>query len=173
MGKAMSQTKSINANALRHTRCRPLERSNRILESMLENIDSVERAAVEIAERAGFHGTELEKIGVAVHEVVANAIIHGNHFDCHKKVVVTIHRTVEQFEVSVWDQGKGFDLQSLPDPRDPDALLLPYGRGIYLARAFMDELYVQAGPANGTTVTMIKYLPFDEAPAAPGLTLAS
>jgi serine/threonine-protein kinase RsbW len=169
----MSQTKPSNANALRHPHRHTLERSNRILESTLEGVDSVERAALEIAERAGFDGTDLEKIVVAVHEVVANAIIHGNQFDCHKKVVVTIQRTFEQFEVSVWDQGKGFDLQSLPDPRDPDALLLPYGRGIYLARAFMDELYVQAGPANGTTVTMIKYVPFDEAPAAPSLTLAS
>jgi serine/threonine-protein kinase RsbW len=168
----MSQTKPNNLNALRQTRRQPLETCNRILESTLESVDSVERTALEIAERAGFHGTDLEKIGVAVHEVVANAIIHGNHLDRHKKVVVTILRTVEQFEVSVWDQGKGFDLQSLPDPRNPSALLLPYGRGVYLARSFMDELYVQVGPANGTTVTMIKYVPFDGAPAAPGLRLA-
>jgi serine/threonine-protein kinase RsbW len=171
--KAMSQNKPSNGIAHRHSRLHPLETSHRILESTLEGVDSVERTAVEIAERAGFHGTDLEKIGVAVHEVVVNAIVHGNHLDCHKKVVVTILRAVEQIEVSVWDQGNGFDLQSLPDPCNPDVLLLPYGRGVYLARAFMDELYVQAGPANGTTVTMIKYIPFDEAPAAQGLTLAS
>lgn len=169
----MSQTKPNNANAVRQTHRQPLETSNQILESTLESVDAVERTALEIAERAGFHGTDLEKIGVAVHEVVANAIIHGNHLDRQKRVVVTILRTVEQFEVSVWDQGKGFDLQSLPDPRNPNALLLSYGRGVYLARAFMDELYVQAGPANGTTVTMIKYVPFDEAPAALGLRLVS
>jgi serine/threonine-protein kinase RsbW len=173
MDKVMSQTKPSNVNALRQNHRHALETSNRILESTLESVDSVERTALEIAERAGFHGTDLEKIGIAVHEVVANAIIHGNHLNSHKKVVVTILRTVEQFEVSVWDQGKGFDLQSLPDPRNPDALVQPYGRGVYLARAFMDELNVQAGPANGTTVTMIKYIPFDEAPAASGLTLAS
>lgn len=169
----MPHTKPGNTNALSYTRRHPLETSNRILESRLESIDSVERTALEIAERAGFHGTDLEKIGIAVHEVVANAIIHGNHLDCHKKVVVTILRTVEQFEVAVWDQGRGFDLQSLPDPRDPDVLLLPYGRGLYLARTFMDKICVQAGPANGTTVTLIKYIPFDGAPAALGLKLAS
>ena len=171
--KAMSKTKPNNANAVRQTHRQALETSNQILESTLESVDPVERTALEIAERAGFHGTDLEKIGVAVHEVVANAIIHGNHLDRQKKVVVTILRTEEQFEVSVWDQGKGFDLQSLPDPRNPNALLLSYGRGVYLARAFMDELYVNAGPANGTTVTMIKYVPFDEAPAALGLRLVS
>jgi serine/threonine-protein kinase RsbW len=169
----MSQSKPRNTNSLGRSGFRPLESSHRILESTLDSVDSVERTALDIAERAGFDGTDLEKIGVAVHEVVANAIIHGNHLNCHKKVVVTLVRSVEQFEVSVWDQGNGFDLQSLPDPGDPAVLLLPYGRGVYLARAFMDEFYVQVGPANGTTVTMIKYIPFDKAPAEAGLTLAS
>ena len=169
----MSHTKASNANALRRTRRHPLEISIRVLESKLEHLDSVEKTALEIAERAGFHGADLEKIGIAVHELVANAIIHGNHFDCHKKVVVTFLRTLELFEVTVWDQGKGFDLQCVPDPRNADVLLLPYGRGIYLARAFMDEFDVQAGPANGTTVTMIKNVPFDGAPAGPRLRLAS
>jgi serine/threonine-protein kinase RsbW len=168
----MPQSRPRNANAPGHSRLRPLETSYRILESTLDSVDSVERTALEIAERAGFHGTDLEKIGVAVHEIAVNAIIHGNHLNCHKKVVVTIVRAVEQFEVSVWDQGDGFDLQSLPDPRDPAVLLLPYGRGVYLARAFMDQFYVQAGPAGGTTVTMIKYIPFDKAPAAAGPALA-
>ena len=155
----MSHAKQTDADPGRHTRRHPLETACRILESRLEDVDSVERTALDVAGRAGFHGTDLEKIGVAVHEVVANAIIHGNHLECHKKVIVTVLRTVEKFGVAVWDQGKGFDLQSLPDPRNPDVLLLPYGRGVYLARAFMDELYVEAGPGNGTTVTMIKYIP--------------
>jgi len=168
----MSHTKPSNGNGPRKTHFHPIETSSRILESTLDSVDSVEQTALEIAERAGFFGTDLEKICIAVHEVVANAIIHGNHFDCHKKIIVTILRSLEQFEVSVWDQGKGFDLESLPDPRSPEVLLLPYGRGVYLARAFMDELYVEAGPANGTTVTMIKHIPLDE-PAARRLTLAS
>ena len=164
----MPQTKPSNANVPCHTCRHPLEVSNRILESTLEGVDSVERTALEIAERAGFRGIDLEKIGVAVHEVVANAIIHGNHLNCHRRVVVTVLRTVEQFEVAVWDQGEGFDLDSVPDPCNADALLLPYGRGVYLARAFMDEMYVQAGPANGTTVTIIKYIPFDGGPQCQG-----
>ena len=167
----MTQTKPHQAGALHQAQRLPLETSSRILESMLESVELAERTTLEIAERAGFHGTDLEKIGIAVHEIVANAIIHGNHLDCHKKVVVTVLRTLEHFEVAVWDQGRGFDLESLPDPRNPDVLLLPYGHGVYLARAFMDEVQVDAGPANGTTV--IKYIAHDEAPPAPPVTLAS
>ena len=52
-----------------------------------------------------------------------------------------------------------FDLDCLHDlrsPRSPEVLLRESGRGIYLARAFMDEFHVQAGPAGGGTVSLIK-----------------
>ena len=55
-------------------------------------------------------------------------------------------------------QGKGFDLDSLPHPHSPEALLTGSGRGIYLARAFMDEFHVRPGPAGGTTVSLVKYI---------------
>src|SRR5690242_14863776 len=134
----MSHAKQSNRDAAQPHRWQPLETANCILESRLENVDSVERTALEIAERAGFRGTDLEKIGLAVHEVVVNAIIHGNQFKSLKKVVVTILRSLKVLEVAVWDEGTGFDVQSLPDPRSPDALLMPFGRGVYLARSFMD-----------------------------------
>jgi serine/threonine-protein kinase RsbW len=46
----------------------------------------------------------------------------------------------------------------LPDPRSPEALLKESGRGIYLARAFMDEFHVQPGAEGGTTVTLVKHI---------------
>ena len=52
-----------------------------------------------------------------------------------------------------------FDLDCLHDlwsPRSPEVLLRESGRGIHLARAFMDEFNVQAGPAGGGTVSLIK-----------------
>jgi serine/threonine-protein kinase RsbW len=169
----MSESKRSTGDAARGARRQPLEKANCVLKSRLENIDPVERTALEIAERAGFHGTELEKIGLAVHEIVTNAIIHGNHLKSRKRVVVTILRSLEELEVAVWDQGKGFDVQSLPDPLSPDALLMPRGRGVYLARSFMDEFHVQTGSTNGTTVTLIKYIRFDEPPSTPNSALPS
>jgi serine/threonine-protein kinase RsbW len=113
---------------------------------MLQIVDSVENDALEHARRAGFRGDTLEKIGIAVREIVNNAIIHGNRLDWQKKVIVSIARTADEITITVWDQGKGFDLDLLPDPHSPEALLKRSGRGIYLARAFMDEFHVQPGP---------------------------
>ena len=135
-----------------------VETTTRTLDSTMGNIDLLERDTLELAQSAGFLGDELEKVALAVREVVANAIIHGNRLDDQKKIVVTVVRTPEQFKVVVWDEGRGFDVNCLPDPGSPEVLLRESGRGIYMARAFMDEFHVQTGPAGGTTVSLIKYI---------------
>ena len=135
-----------------------VETTTRTLDSTIGNIDLVEKDTLELAQSAGFLGDELEKVGLAVREVVANAVIHGNRLDDQKKVVVTFVRTPEQFKVAVWDQGRGFDVNCLSDPGSPEVLLRESGRGIYMARAFMDEFRVQTGLAGGTTVSLIKYI---------------
>jgi serine/threonine-protein kinase RsbW len=142
----------------KHTTVRPLELTNLVLDSLLENADSVESATLEIARRAGFSGADVEKIGLAAREIVANAIIHGNRLDLHKKVIVTILRTNKRLEITVVDEGSGFEPDNLPDPRSAEVLLRKSGRGIYLARSFMDEFHVHIRPQGGATVTLIKYI---------------
>lgn len=135
----------------------PIETISRILDSTLESADFVETITLQSARSAGFSGITLEKIGLAVREIMINAIIHGNGLKSQKKVFVTIARTRRQLTVTVWDQGSGFDLDRLPDPRSPEALLKESGRGIYLAQAFMDEFHVQTA-GGGTTVTLVKHI---------------
>jgi len=135
-----------------------LEIRVRTLESTLESIDCAESAVLEVATRGGFRETTLEHIGLAVHEVVTNAIVHGNRSNVRKKVVLTISRTADELRILVSDQGDGFDPDCLLDPLSPQGLLEGSGRGIYLARTFMDEFCVQPDDAGGTTVTMVKYL---------------
>jgi serine/threonine-protein kinase RsbW len=147
---------TINSDSLNH--CLLPGPVTYTLDSTMDALDFLEHVAVEVARQADFHGDALEKIGLAVHEIAANAVIHGNQFDSRKKVVATIVRTREQIKITVSDGGAGFELERLPDPRSPEALLKDSGRGIYLARAFMDEFHVQTPAAGGTTVTLIKYI---------------
>ena len=136
----------------------PMGTTTRILDSTFESADFVENVTLQSARRAGFSDIALEKIGLAVREIVINAIIHGNGLKSQKKVFATIARTRKQLTITVSDHGDGFDLDRLPDPRSPEALLKGSGRGIYLARAFMDEFHVQTGAGGGTTVTLVKYI---------------
>jgi serine/threonine-protein kinase RsbW len=98
-------------------------------------------------------GTE-EDIETAVREALANAIIHGNHQDPHKRVYVTCGCALNgTISITVRDEGQGFDAGVLPDPTDENNLLLDHGRGIYLIRALMDEVSFEE---DGKVVCMRK-----------------
>src|SRR4029077_3885609 len=132
--------------------------TTQILDSTLDSADRAESAALEMARSSGFGEITVEHIGLAVHEIMTNAVVHGNHRDMHKKVVLTISRTAPELRIIISDQGDGFDPDRLPDPRSPEALLEGSGRGMYLARTFMDEFHVQRGCTRGATVTMVKHV---------------
>ena len=135
-----------------------IENLTRTLDSTLENVDVAETAVLAIAARAGFAGLDLSLIGLAVHEITTNAIVHGNQYDRGKKVFVAASRTYNRLEVTIADQGCGFDPDSVADCRSAKALLRPSSRGLYLARTFMNELHVLHGDLCGTAVVMVKYL---------------
>jgi len=84
---------------------------------------------------------------VAITEAVSNAILHGNKQDPSKKVHLLIERIAElpQLRVVVEDEGEGFDPASIPDPTTAERLLSESGRGIFLMRAFADEVTYQKG----------------------------
>jgi serine/threonine-protein kinase RsbW len=135
-----------------------IENLTRTLDSTLANIDVAETVVLTMATRAGFAGLDLSRIGLAVREITTNAIVHGNRYDLGKKVFVAASRTPDRLEITIADQGSGFDPDSVADCRSVEALLRPSGRGLYLARAFMDELHVRRGDLCGTAVVMVKYV---------------
>lgn len=95
-------------------------------------------------------------IQMALREALANAVIHGNHENPHKRVYVTCRCSIDgEVVVTVRDEGEGFDSHAIADPTDPQKRLLPHGRGIYLMRAFMDEVCFEE---TGKVVHMRKRL---------------
>ena len=129
-----------------------LETSTRTFDSTWESIHRAESEVLDVARRSGFRETILERICLALHEIMINAIVHGNGCDPHKKAVVTISRTPSKLRIEISDEGDGFDPDHLPDPLSPEGLLKGSGRGVYLARAFMDEFHVRREPVGWTTV---------------------
>ena len=127
-----------------------------VLDSALESVDVAEQMALDLARDAGFGDEDLDRIGMAVRECMVNAIVHGNGYSSHKKVRISVSRTPEQFMVRIADQGEGFDPGQLPDPLAEDNLMRHSGRGIFLMRAFMDDLQVCRLEPAGTEVTLVK-----------------
>ncbi len=135
-----------------------IENLTRTLDSTLANIDVAEMAVLAIATRTGFAAADLARISLAVREITTNAIVHGNRYDQGKRIFLTASRWFDRLEVTIADQGCGFDPSSVADCRSAEALLRPSGRGLHLTRAFMDEMHVGRGDLCGMAVILVKYV---------------
>ncbi len=127
----------------------------------MESVGEVEAAAEKIAAESGLDEDQRFHVGMAVREATVNAVLHGNEYDPARMIDVTFENTGADFVFKITDEGRGFDLDHLPDPLAPENLLRGTGRGIFLIRSLMDEVHFrQLHP--GTELTLIKHL----APAA-------
>jgi anti-sigma regulatory factor (Ser/Thr protein kinase) len=118
------------------------------------------------------------RVAMALHEAVLNAMHHGNlELDSGlrqgderdyrrlaalrrdmapylgRRVYVDARLDAEAARVVVRDEGPGFDPTLLPDPTKPPCLEQASGRGLLLIRAYMDEVTFNA---TGTQITLIK-----------------
>jgi serine/threonine-protein kinase RsbW len=127
--------------------------------SLPSRIDTVNAAATAVAEHISRSGVSEEAafgIDMAVREAVTNAVVHGNTQDESKLVVITLKISPDAVEISVHDQGSGFNPTEVPDPTAEENILKTSGRGIFFMRNFMDEVDWLIRPEGGTTVRMIK-----------------
>ena len=136
-----------------------LENDVNLLMAMSRHLQSL------IADSWGLDRTDRMRTGTAMEEALLNAMYHGNlevsselkeqdHQAFYaladqrrtslpwidRRIEVRIWMTTEEVKVTIQDDGKGFDPTTLPDPTDPENLARPFGRGVMLMRAFMDEV---------------------------------
>jgi anti-sigma regulatory factor (Ser/Thr protein kinase) len=120
-------------------------------------------------------------VGVALEEALLNAVIHGNlevssalreaDDDSFERLVekrqaeghyssrlVTVQMDCNRscMRVQVEDEGPGFDVARLPDPRSPDRMDLQSGRGVLMMRSFMDHVEYSG---RGNKVSLVKRRP--------------
>ncbi|HWZ52366.1 MAG TPA: ATP-binding protein [Granulicella sp.] len=126
------------------------------LDSSIGSVNKIEQAAELFALRSGFDEDTVPNITMAVREAAVNAVLHGNAYDPNKIVTANFETTADDLIIRISDQGGGLDPDSIPDPLAPENILRGSGRGIFLIRAFMDEVeFRQLHP--GTEVIMIKH----------------
>ncbi len=129
---------------------------NQQLESTLDSVDQAETIIMDAATEAGFDEDDLHKIGMAARECMVNAVVHGNRYNANKTVHLRVSAAPDHLRIRIADQGEGFDVSKLPDPLAEENLLRHSGRGIFLIRAFMDEVDVRPASPNGTEVVLVK-----------------
>ena len=106
-------------------------------------------------EAQGFGHDDIFGIHLAIEEALINAVKHGNNADERKEVKIDYSITPENFDISITDQGSGFDSDGVPDPCLEENLLKMTGRGVLLMKSYMDSVEYSRS-ANGNCVRMTK-----------------
>lgn len=122
------------------------------LDSQMDSLSKVEKLIDSQSQMLNIDDEVYGKYMLSVVECVNNAIVHGNKLDRTKKVTIHYHITNQCIEVTIQDQGAGFDPDTLPDPTAEENIEKECGRGIFLMRNLSDDLKFED---NGRRVTMI------------------
>ncbi|MHC4386184.1 MAG: ATP-binding protein [Planctomycetota bacterium] len=93
-------------------------------------------------------------VHLSLEEAFVNAIKHGNHGDPQKNISVECLITPDKFDISIADEGFGFDPGGIPDPRCDGNLYKSCGRGILLIRSYMDVVEYNT---RGNCIHLVKY----------------
>ncbi len=125
-----------------------------VLPSELDILERMDSLAGKYGKLAGFDDGPLMEIAIAVVEAVTNAVVHGNGMSADKEVTVRFEWSSCVFQVTVHDEGGGFDIDRVCDPTDPERRMGTSGRGIYIMREVMDSVVFEMGEGEGTTVTL-------------------
>jgi len=103
--------------------------------------------------KLGLIAPEKSNLFIALDEAFVNAVKHGNKNDPTKLVRVGAELSPKEACFTIEDEGEGFDVQTIPDPRDPANLFKSSGRGVLLIYNIMDEVEYNA---QGNRVKMVK-----------------
>ncbi len=123
------------------------------LPSDITLMNSVLEYLLDRVARLGLIKVEQSNLFVALDEAFVNAVKHGNRNDPTKLLRVTAELSAHEAIFTVEDEGDGFDVSAIPDPRDPANLFKSNGRGVLLIYNIMDEVEYSE---RGNRLKMVK-----------------
>lgn len=104
-------------------------------------------------EKSGVVNPETSNLFVALDEAFVNAVKHGNKYNAEKLVRITAEVSKEEARFTIEDEGDGFNVNEIPDPRNPENLFKTSGRGVLFIHNIMDEVTYND---RGNRLTMVK-----------------
>jgi len=130
---------------------------NLTIRSSVNELKRVADFTENIGEQLGLSEDVIDDISIAVSEAVNNAITHGNKNNESKAIEISYKNEKEKIIVYVKDNGEGFEIDNISDPRENENLLKNSGRGILIMRSLMDDVVV-ISDNQGTEVQLVKYI---------------
>ena len=117
-------------------------------------VPAVREEIASLLHALGYAQQDVFAVRLAAEEAIINAIEHGNKGDATKKVAVNYLLDPKRVEITITDEGPGFDPASVPDCTLRGNLCKCRGRGIALMRGFMDEVKYSE---KGNSIKLVKF----------------
>jgi serine/threonine-protein kinase RsbW len=126
------------------------------LTSDFDSMEQVDKIVDELTRSLELSEESQGALLLSLSEAVTNAIMHGNKQDPSKWVFVRAVRAGDDLEVTVEDEGDGFNPEMIPSPVDSENLLRQGGRGVYLMKMYCKDVRFSNG---GRALTLILGIP--------------
>lgn len=96
---------------------------------------------------------DADAMQIAFEEALTNAIVHGNNNDYSKNVNISFNIKQNMLEISIKDEGSGFNYKSIKT--NDDDVYKKNGRGILLISLYTDSFHFED---YGRKIVMNKYI---------------
>ena len=119
-----------------------------------QSVDPVVARLMETIRQVNCSNGKEDAIELALHEAIANAVVHGAKEDPSKVVECLVACDEERgVIIIVRDPGPGFNPQAIPSCTLSENIYSDHGRGIFLINQLMDEVKFLK---NGAEIHMVK-----------------
>ena len=122
------------------------------LASKRDEIDVAVGEVLEACTQNGFDDSATFAIRLSLEEALTNAMMHGNSGDESKRILFCCKVSQSRIEMTIQDEGPGFDPDTVPDPTADENLTIASGRGLALIKAFMTNVEI---PRPGNRLELV------------------
>ena len=128
------------------------------LSSRFENIELAQHLCGKLLEGRDVPEETRHWLLMALREALANAIKHGNRQDVSKRIHLEMDVVGENLQITIRDEGEGFEPAKVDDPLAPENRLKTSGRGIFYMKTFMDDVRFRRVEGGGMEIVLTKNL---------------
>ncbi len=106
-----------------------------------QSIEVVDEIMRQVSEECPVDDAVAFKIRLALSEAINNAILHGNASNPNKQVVIDVEEKNDKLYCCVSDEGRGFVVEDVLDPRKSENREKEGGRGVMFIREVAEHFH--------------------------------
>lgn len=111
-----------------------------VINSSPKELEKVEQFVKEIFDKHQIPKGCFNNVLLCISEAVQNSIVHGNKKNVSKKIEVHVNCKDKSLDITVTDEGDGFNVNSIPDPTHGKNIRKESGRGIHIIKSISQTI---------------------------------